>query len=45
MFWGDYMKQLTFKLIKESTRPILQINNIKALFDTGAEIPVWVAIP
>lgn len=37
------MRQLTFNLVKKSTRPILQTQNIKALLDTGAEVPVWVA--
>lgn len=35
------MMQFTLDLIKDSSRPIIQLDNLTALLDTGADIPVW----
>lgn len=40
------MKQFTLHLVKEKSRPIVELknwNNIYALLDTGAIYPIWTA--
>lgn len=37
------MKQLTFNLDKEQQRPVIKINELDALLDTGAMFPIWTA--
>lgn len=35
------MKQFTLNLDKKQQRPVVLLNNLSALLDTGAYIPVW----
>lgn len=40
------MKQITLSLVKNTLRPIVQLNNwnnFRALLDTGAYFPIWTA--